>query len=366
MKLLFKLLGIMLVVLVLLAGGLIGYLAITEYRVEPVLPVQITQQQDQIIQDGSELTITSFNIGYASLDQDVDFFMDGGTMSRGISRERVEHNLESIIEYLSSLNSDIYLVQEVDQNSTRSYMIDQRDRIAKAFKDYSSSYGVNYQVGWVPVPLTAPMGRVSSGIQTLSRFTVHDATRIALPSESSWPTRLAHLKRCLLESRIPVSSGKQLVIAHIHLSAFDQGGIIRNQQLSFLQEYARREFAKGNYVVLGGDWNHLLAENPAEKRARLSAVWPDWLQILPEDFLPEFNWAFDESVPSNRSMEAPYNPERSFLVTIDGFLVSPNIEITQVNNHDLRFKHSDHNPVTLRLRLQPEAYEVEEESDAEI
>lgn len=374
MKFLIKSIAFLVIAAILAGAGLIGYLAITEYRVEPVLPVQISQQQSQVLDASEEIEITTFNIGYAALDKDVDFFMDGGTMSKGLSRERVEQNLAAIIDFLQSTNSDVYLLQEVDQDSSRSYRIDQRQQISRALKGYSASFGTNYQVAWVPVPLPNPMGRVSSGIQTLSRYNVHDATRIALPSESSWPTRLAHLKRCMLESRIPVNNGKELVIAHIHLSAFDQGGTIRNQQLMLLEEYAQAELAKGNYVLLGGDWNHLLAENPAEKRARLSAVWPDWLQILPDDFLPEFKWAFDENVPSNRSLDAPYDPNRSFLVTIDGFLVSPNIEIVGVYGHDLGFKFSDHNPVTLRIRLEQEdQVELEspgeselEETDAEV
>lgn len=368
MKFLFRTLRILLAVLIILAGGLIGYLSITEYRVEDILPIQISRQQDLLVNETDELTITTFNIGYASLDKEVDFFMDGGSMSRGLSQERVKQNLDGIIEFLESANSDFYLLQEVDESSTRSFRVNQREQIWQTLSDYSSSYAINYQVGWVPVPLLNPMGKVLSGIQTLSRFTVHDATRVALPSESNWPVRLAHLKRCLLESRIPVNNGKQLVIVHIHLSAYDQGGTIRNKQLMLLEEYARREVEAGNYVIIGGDWNHLLAENPAERQARLSAVWPDWLQILPDDFLAEFKWAFDENVPSNRSLDAPYNPGKSFLVTIDGFLVSPNIEILEVYGHDLNFEFSDHNPVTLKFRFErheQDEDEIQEEPEVQ-
>ncbi|HOB41510.1 MAG: endonuclease/exonuclease/phosphatase family protein [Limnochordia bacterium] len=367
MKFLLRAVVSLLVLTVLLCGGLILYLSITEYKPAEAMPVQILQQQNRPIDAASELTITTFNIGYAALERDVDFFMDGGTMSRGLSKGRVEQNLNKIIQVLQSLDSDFYLLQEVDEKSTRSFGINQRENIAKALPDYVSSYAVNYQVGWVPVPLTQPMGRVLSGLQTLSRYTVHEATRYALPSTASWPVRLAHLKRCLLETRIPVTNGRELVIAHVHLEAFDGGGELRSQQLAFVESYARAELAKGNYVLLGGDWNHLLAVNPQEVRARHSASWPPWLQLLPEDFLAGFAWAYDQEVPSVRTLEAPYDPLRTFTCTIDGFLVSPNIEILEVQGHDLGFEFSDHNPVTLRFRLQDDtpAQEAEENQGQE-
>lgn len=345
---------VLILVIVVLVGGFIGYLALGEYRPEPILPVQISEQQDRIIGPNEELTITTFNLGYAALDRDANFFMDGGTMSRGLSLDRVESNLTQIMGFLANANSDIFILQEVDEPSTRSYGINEHQRIAGALKDYSSSFGVNYQVSWVPVPITKPMGKVRSGILTLSRLTVSEATRYTLPGEYSWPTHLAQLDRCLLESRIPTSNGKELVIAHIHLSAFDKGGFIRNQQLAFLETYAREDYAKGNYVIIGGDWNHLLAEHPEEKRARLSANWPFWLELLPKGFLSEFNWAFDETIPSNRTVDAAYDPKTTFTASIDGFLISPNIEILSVSGHDLGFEFSDHNPVTVKIRIPAE------------
>lgn len=368
MKFLLKALVSILIIAAVLAGGLIGYLTITEFRPDEVQPVQVLQQQNRSLDPSAELTITTFNIGYAALDRDVDFFMDGGTMSRGLSKARVEQNLAKAIDVLKMFDSDFYLLQEVDERATRSYGINERERIAKAFPDYVTSYAVNYQTAWVPIPLFEPMGSVVSGLQTLSRYTVHEATRFSLPSTSSWPIRLGHLKRCILESRIPLTGGPELVIAHLHLEAFDGDGQLRSEQLAFVEEYARREYAKGNYVILGGDWNHLLATNPQEMRARYSAVWPDWLQLLPAEFLPEFIWAFDAKVPSVRTLEAPYDPQNTFTCTIDGFLVSPNVEVVKVEGRHLGFEFSDHNPVTLTFRLVDELQPEQKESvnDAEV
>lgn len=354
MKFLIKAVLALVLVLALLVGGLVVYVTLGEYKPGAVLPMQINKQRESMVAADELLSMTTFNIGYAGLDRDTDFFFDGGTMSRAISKQRVESNLAGILEFLSAIDSDFYLLQEVDENSSRSYGVNQVKTISAAFEYHSTSFAPNYQVAWVPLPFTRPMGRVQSGLVTLSNYIVTDATRRSLPGEFSWPMRVFELDRCILESRLPVTNGKELVIAHIHLAAYDKGGFIRNQQVAFLQTYAREEYEKGNYVVLGGDWNHLLAANPEEKRARLSATWPDWLQLLPKNYLTEFNWAFDESVPTNRTIEAPYDPKTTFVSNIDGFLLSPNIEIISVSGHDLGFRFSDHNPVTVQFRLQPD------------
>lgn len=82
MKLIFRAAVTLLVITVLLTGGLILYLTITEYRPQDVMPVQILGKQNRPVDLRDELTITTFNTGYAALERDADFFMDGGTMSR--------------------------------------------------------------------------------------------------------------------------------------------------------------------------------------------------------------------------------------------------------------------------------------------
>lgn len=65
----------------------------------------------------------------------------------------------------------------------------------------------------------------------------------------------------------------------------------------------------------------------------------------------EFKWAFDESVSSVRDLSTSYIDGETFTEIIDGFLVSPNVEIIQTKPHDLKFENSNHNPVTAEFRL---------------
>lgn len=54
--------------------------------------------------------------------------------------------------------------------------------------------------------------------------------------------------------------------------------------------------------------------------------------------------------PSTRNTDIPYSPE-SFVVTLDGFIVSDNVQPDYVDVVDTGFLYSDHNPVELRFKL---------------
>ena len=113
------------------------------------------------------------------------------------------------------------------------------------------------------------------------------------------------------------------------------------------------EYTKGNYVIAGGDFNQIF---PGGLEA-----WPNthpelWSPgILEEASLPEgFHYACDLSVPSCRLLNQPYDPadtENTQYYSIDGFIVSPNVEIDAVETLDLGFENSDHNPVLLTVNL---------------
>jgi endonuclease/exonuclease/phosphatase family metal-dependent hydrolase len=210
---------------------------------------------------------------------------------------------------------------------------------------------MNYLVRWVPVPLTKPMGSVHSGVVTLAQFQTESSTRYQLPGKEKWPVQIFELDRCFIENRIPVENGKELVLINVHLSAYDKGGFIRKQQLDFLHQYISDEFEKGNYVIVGGDWNHVIPGTD-QSIFETEQETPFWLQLLPEDFTPSgFTWGSDPTIATVRDNAYPYQQGVNFVSVIDGFLASPNVEISEVFGSDLGFEHSDHNPVTASFTL---------------
>jgi len=86
-------------------------------------PLELTLLPEHDSSAGSsqpqELTLLTWNLGYAGLDQHTDFFMDGGRMSHPRSKRAVQENFEAIKLFLLSHNADIYFLQEVDRSSAR-------------------------------------------------------------------------------------------------------------------------------------------------------------------------------------------------------------------------------------------------------
>lgn len=339
---------------ILLIGFIILYLlfmTVTDYKPDEVEELQIENNQQSILTVEDALSIITYNIGYCGLDQEQDFFMDGGTGSRSISKDRTSENLTEITDFLDDQQTSFILIQEMDIDATRSYHVNQYDYLKENLGGHNSSYATNYQVPWVPVPITKPHGNVESGLATFSQYKVSSATRHQYPGKEKWPRQLALLDRCFIESRIPIEGGKELIIINSHLSAYDKGGVIRAQQLTYLKEYLSKEYQNGNYIVVGGDWNHLLP-GVDQSSFENTKPWPDWLKEIPDEFTPKgFSWGVDPTVPTNRTNETSYVKGENYISVIDGFLVSPNVQIQEVESISLEFQNSDHNPVKMTFTL---------------
>ena len=182
----------------------LGVSWIAEYRPDARETVIYDTAEPVFLPD--TLTVLSWNIGYAGLGDDMDFFYDGGKRVRD-SRRRTLENLRNIVAELRKADADIMLLQEVDCDSHRSYGIREVDSLRAAFPGYVLSFAYNYRAWWVPIPLRSPMGRVGSGLVTLSRVVPLQAQRVQYPSAFPFPVRLFNLKRCLLALQIYAFSG---------------------------------------------------------------------------------------------------------------------------------------------------------------
>ena len=196
------------------------------------------------------------------------------------------------------------------------------------------------------------MGRVNSGLMVLTRHAPSAAEARYFTGSYSWPVRLFHLKRCALVTRLPADGGSW-VLVNVHLSAFDEEGQLRRSQLDQLREIILAEHAGGGKVVVGGDWNHTLPGVAMDRFPSSEGIPNGKFKLfeIPEGWTPEgWTWALDPSTPSFRTTGKPYRKGQSYRGVIDGFLVSPNVEVVKVSGIDLDFEHSDHNPVLLEVR----------------
>lgn len=326
--------------------GIIIYGAITDYKPDEKVIVEENNSVSSL-NDSLTMSVLTWNIGYCGMDEGMDFFYDGGTKVR-TSRKNFEANLSAVTEFLGKNDTvDFILLQEVDRKSKRSYRTDEFKIISDHLNEASSQFATNYDVFFVPVPPSSPMGKVYSGIATLGGITPKNSIRYSFPGEYGFPKQVFMLDRCFMVNRYPLSNGKELLIINTHNEAFDPGHI-RRTQMEYLRSFMVDEYSKGNYIIAGGDWN----QSPPNFEPSYQDEVNTYQMMLESDFLPsDWTWAYDNTTPSNRTVTAPYNPEVTATTVIDFFLLSPNVRSVSVKCIDLDFRNSDHNPVILRANL---------------
>ena len=357
-------------------------------------------------------SIMTYNIGFGAYTQDYSFSMDGGKYSWARSKDGLIENLTHIGNMLRDYDPDFVLLQEVDEDGTRTYHVDERAYMLAGVDPYQYVYGRNFDSPFLFWPLFEPHGANKSGLLTMSDAYISSALRRSLPVSSSL-TKILDYDRAYTITRIPLgdvgtalfeknkdntddtgdaasstgtdtaSSGKELVLYNVHLSAYGMDDSVRDGQVTMLIEDMLTEYEKGNYVICGGDFNHNL------RRSSINEA-PDWAQPFPFTKLPaslsfaprmtidrysmldrvldeEEQVYIDEILAilnqrghkmatvtthdTCRNANEPYNPDTTFTVMADGFIVSANVEVIYYENIDLQYAYSDHDPVYMEFRL---------------
>ncbi len=301
--------------------------ALFRYQPDEVEVIDTYQESTEAITDTS-FQLLMWNIGYAGLGKDSDFFYDGGKMVRS-PKSMVKEYWQGIHEELAKSNADFILLQEVDVQSKRSWKMNQKDSLSHLRNH--AAFAKNYDVPFVPLKLLNPLGRVKSGLCSFSNYEASVSQRAQYPSSYPFPKNLFFLKRCLLDQRYALPNGKDLIIINTHLSAYDDGKL-KAEEMNYLKNWIKNEYESGNYVIVGADWNQTPQSN-----------------FITTD-LPNWRLVFDNRIPTNRSLDAPLSKQTDTQI-IDYFLTSPNVDVQRVQTVPLQFKDSDHNPVLLEWKL---------------
>ena len=67
--------------------------------------------------------------------------------------------------------------------------------------------------------------------------------------------------------------------------------------------------------------------------------------------MSNWTWMYDETIPTKRRLDKPYDPLHTPTTVADFFLVSPNIQAISTAVINLNFKYSDHQPVKIKIKL---------------
>ena len=323
------------------------YGTLSDYK--PQEEILISSNPEAPVVNDSVFNIMIWNIGYCGLGEKMDFFYDGG---KGVRPERAvsQENLQGVINYVATQeHCDFFLFQEVDVKSKRSYRINQLDSLGTTLAPVHSSFGKNFDVFFNPVPPRAPLGKLHSGLATLSVKEPASSMRYSFPGNYGWPMGVFMLDRCFLVNRYPLAGGKELLVINTHNSAYDDGSL-RKGQMEYLHGFLTEEYGKGNYIIVGGDWN----QTPYGFEPRFEYDRFDTIQLsyIEQDYLPgEWTWLYDPGVPTNRRVDIPYVSGVSRTAVIDYYLLSPNLDPVAVKGINLNFVYSDHQPVLASFRL---------------
>lgn len=344
----------LLAALLLALAGYIAYLFLSYGRLPDLMPLTVENGASAAPRTETEYSLLSFNAGFGAYEPDFGFFMDGGTESRAFSRERLEKNLANIAAFLQNEKADFLFLQEVDEDGTRTYHVNEREALTNALDGYAAVWAQNWDSAYLFYPFAQPHGKNRAGMLTFSRFGVSSALRRSLPVETGF-MKLLDLDRCYSVSRVPLEDGGELVLYNVHLSAYTSDGTIAGRQLEMLVADMAAEYAKGNYAVCGGDFNKDVLGNSPETFGMEDSGY-NWAQPIPPEIFEGTGLSLvapvdrENPVPSCRNADGEYY-EGQYVVTVDGFIVSDNVNVLQSTVIDTGFAYSDHNPVRLTFSL---------------
>ena len=355
MKKALKILAVVLALVLLVVGIYVAYVLITYHRIEDNVALSVDHGTGEAMSLGTTYSATTYNIGFGAYSPDFTFFMDGGTESRAKSKESCTANVNGAADVIAKLRSDIMLFQEADLDATRSYHIDQYKMLRDKFPGVDSVKAINYDSAYLFYPLTKPHGKSLASIVTMSRFNIIDSVRRSLPISTSL-SKLVDLDRCYSVSQIETQGDKNLFVYNIHMSAYGGDPAIRGEQVKMLFDDMSEKISQGNYVICGGDFNHDMLGNSAEilngkDKAEFGWAKPFPVELMPKDITMCVDYADKELVPTARNCDIAYIKGETFVIVIDGFFVSSNVEVVKVQNVQTEFEFSDHNPVVLEFKL---------------
>jgi endonuclease/exonuclease/phosphatase family metal-dependent hydrolase len=362
-KKLLKIVGIVLALILLALVGYIIYLYASYHRIEDNLPLQVetsanneeASETDDMLTTGQKYSALTYNIGFGAYTPDFSFFMDGGKSSWAKSKDSVLKTVQGAGNLAASKDPDFAIIEEVDLDSTRSYHVNEYNILKDCFPDYYYVFAQNYDSAFLFYPFTQPHGSSKSGIGLFSRYPVTSALRRSFPVSTSF-TKFFDLDRCYSISRVSVDNGKELVIFALHMSAYGNSDAIREGQIALLTADMQKEYEAGNYVLCGGDFNHDLKASANEENSQYQS----WAYPFPREELPDhFSFCLDQLSEEERSnlwnsarnADMEYVSGETYTVTLDGFIISDNVECLSYENINTGYSYSDHDPVYLEFKL---------------
>jgi len=317
------------------------------YTPKPQVLLYESKKPD-IFADTIILKMMIWDISGALADSSSDVFDESGEYRRK-KMETVNENLQKIRKIIKSTGDfDFILLQQADSSARRSHRLNQYDSLTYDFDLFNSTYTKCHDVFFYPRPTVNPQGKINSGLITMSKFNPASVTRFAYPNRNDWPLSLFKPDYCFLLNRYTLENEKEFILINTFNNE-EPDRVLDTKDFELLKTVITYEYQRGNYVLVGGNWNRYPPDyHPEFKSHRIDTT---KRETVSSNFMPEWKWAYDRSIPSCRRADKAYDKYKTFCYVTDFYLISPNIEIKQVKTENLEFGNSKHNPVTLTVRL---------------
>jgi len=279
------------------------------------------------------------------------------------SRAAIARTAAAVAAVIRAERPDLVLLQEVDQGAARTNHEDQLARLLALLPaEYACTTSTFY---WKAPYVPHPRVRGAAGLTlcTLARYTIRVAGRwpLAVPPANRLTQQLSP-RRVILETRLPLAGGGELVVLNTHLDAFAQGTATMARQVAQVGHRLRQLTAAGRPWVLGGDFNLLPPDAAAYDRlpashqayynrptelAPLLAVYP--AVPSPTEAAGPQAPAWFTHFPNDPAIPAPDR-------TIDYLFFAPAVRVGAhyVRQHDT-LTISDHLPVVSIFTVDPAA-----------
>lgn len=293
----------------------------------------------------NSISITTWNVGYGALGAGADFVADGGESMRALNAREITEASNEIGRVAGRFNSRVLFFQELSDANFLTRNVPLIDIIEDNLTDYSSVYWEGLGFSTAPKSLQMSHGM---GVYAQNRVDVSHAYE--LPQEPGFFFMGIKRYYAAIVSEVPIrGSSRKWILLNIHLSAFDEDAGVRRAQIGAVFDFAKAEYAKGNYVVIGGDWNMKIS--PTEFPHTTADEYLFWVYDFPKDLMPKgWKFATDNNTPTVRTLQKPYVAGENYTMIIDGFAYSPNVRLQDITTLDMQFGQSDHHPVTAVFR----------------
>lgn len=192
------------------------------------------------------LSVVSYNMGHAQGIKDNAWdYRD---------KKTTENQLRMVADAMKAMDADIFLLQEVDLDSNRTFHINQIEFLKEQTGLPYEACALVWDKNYLPYPYWPPshhLGYLKSANCILSRFPLSNHHRYVFdkPKSNSFWYNWGYIDRAI--QRVDVTIGEQkLALLNVHLEAWDAP--TREEQIKILHDYMKKIDLP---IILGGDFN---------------------------------------------------------------------------------------------------------------